>query len=198
VPPTNWSKVGISAPDAKTVVMKLDRPNPYALQLLNYYYISPLHKPSFDAHGNDFIQPANFVGNGAYVIKELVPQSHVLLVKNPNYWDAANVAVESIKYVVTEDVNTELKMFKAGQLDITWDVPTDQLAALKVEFGDGLRVAPYASTGHLTFNTQKEPLSDIRIRKALALAIDRDIVVNKIAKSGDPIITAFQRRPEGE
>jgi oligopeptide transport system substrate-binding protein len=188
---TDWSKVGMTAPDPKTVVIHLDRPNPYALQLLNYYYISPLHKPSFDAHGADFIQPENFVGNGAYVLKEVVPQSHALLVKNPNYWDAANVHVDSIRYVVTEDVATELKQFKAGQLDITWDVPTDQFQALKKEYGDQLHVAPYASTGHLTFNTQKEPLTDIRIRKALALSIDRDIVVNKIAKSGDRIITSF-------
>jgi oligopeptide transport system substrate-binding protein len=187
----DWSKVGISAPDPKTVVMHLDRPNPYALQLLNYYYISPLHKPSLDAHGADFVQPANFVGNGAYVMKELVPQSHVLLVKNPNYWDAANVPVESIKYVVTEDVSTELKSFKAGQIDITWDVPTDQIQALKKEFGAQFHLAPYAATDHLSFNTQKEPLTDIRIRKALALTIDRDIVVNKIAKSGDPIIDSF-------
>jgi oligopeptide transport system substrate-binding protein len=188
---TDWSKVGITAPDPKTVVIKLDRPNPYALQLLNYYYISPLHKPSLDAYGAKFIEPENFVGNGAYVIKELVPQSHVLLVKNPNYWDAANVSVDSIKYVVTEDVNTELKMFQANQLDITWEVPTDRFEALKKQYGDQLHVAPYASTGHLTFNTQKEPLTDIRIRKALALAIDRDLVVNKIAKSGDRIITSF-------
>jgi len=188
---TDWSKTGITAPDPKTVVMKLDRPNPYALQLLNFYYISPLHKPSLDAHGADFIQPPNFVGNGAYVIKELVPQSHVLLVKNPNYWDAANVAVDSIKYVVTEDVNTELKLFQAGQLDITWDVPTDRFQALKKQYGDQLHVAPYATTNHLSFNTQKEPMTDIRIRKALALAIDRDVVVNKIAKSGDRIIDSF-------
>ena len=188
---TDWSKVGIGAPDPKTVVIHLDRPNPYALQLLNFYYISPLHKPSLDAHGADFIQPPNFVGNGAYVLKEVVPQSHALLVKNPNYWDAVNVAVESIKYIVTEDVNTELKSFQAGQLDITWDVPTDRFQALKKEFGEQLHVAPYASTGHLTFNTQKAPLTDIRIRKALALAIDRDVVVNKIAKSGDRIITSF-------
>jgi oligopeptide transport system substrate-binding protein len=120
-----------------------------------------------------------------------VPQSHALLVKNPNYWDAANVQVESIKYVVTEDVNTELKSFKAGQIDITWDVPTDQLEALKKEYGPQLHIAPYAANAHISFNPQKEPLADIRIRKALALAIDRDIVVNRIAKSGDRIIDSF-------
>jgi len=188
---TDWSKVGIKAPDPRTVILQLDRPNPYALQLLNYYYISPLHKPSLDAHGADFIAPGNFVGNGAYVLKELVPQSHVLLVKNPNYWDAANVHVDSIKYVVTEDVSTELKQFEAGQIDITWDVPTDRLEALKKKYGGQLHVTPYAATDHLSFNTKKEPLTDIRIRKALALAIDRNVVVNKVAKSGNRVITSF-------
>jgi oligopeptide transport system substrate-binding protein len=188
---TDWSKVGFSASDPRTVVMQLVSMNPNVLRMLNYYYISPLHKPSYDAHGVDFIQPGNFVGNGAYVLKELVPQSHVLLQKSPNYWDAANVAVESIKYVVTEDVNTELKQFKAGQVDITWDVPTDQLEALKKAFGSELHIAPYAATNHLTFNPNKEPLNDIRIRKALTLAIDRDIIVNKIAKSGDRILSSF-------
>ena len=188
---TDWSKVGISAPDARTVVMHLVRMNPNILRMLNYYYISPLHKPSYDAHGVDFVQPENFVGNGAYVIKELVPQTHVLLVKNPNYWDAANVAVESIKYVVTEDVSTELKSFKAGQLDITWDVPTDQLESLKKEFGSELHISPYAANNHLTFNSNKAPMTDIRIRKALTLAIDRNVVVNKVAKSGDRILTSF-------
>jgi oligopeptide transport system substrate-binding protein len=188
---TDWTKVGFSAPDSRTVVMQLERLNPNVLMMLNYYYISPLHKPSFEAHDVDFIQPANFVGNGAYVIKELVPQSHVLLVKNPNYWDAANVSVESVKYVVTEDVNTELKQFKAGQIDITWDAPTTQLEALKSEYSGELHISPYAANSHLTFNFNKEPTNDIRIRKALTLAIDRDIVVNKVAKSGDRIMTSF-------
>ena len=188
---TDWAKVGFSAPDPRTVVMHLDRLNPNVLMMLNYYYISPLHKPSFEAHGADFVQPANFVGNGAYVIKELVPQSHVLFQKNPNYWDAANVHVDSIKYVVTEDVNTELKEFKAGEIDVTWDVPTDQLEALKKEFGSELHISPYAANNHLTFNSNKAPMTDIRIRKALTLAIDRDIVVNKVAKSGDRIMTSF-------
>jgi oligopeptide transport system substrate-binding protein len=63
------------------------------------------------------------VSNGAYVIKEVVPQSHVLLEKNPNYWDAANVKIPFVKYHVTEDVGTELKRYQAGELDITYDIP---------------------------------------------------------------------------
>src|SRR5262249_11688138 len=117
--------------------------------------------------------------------------SHALLVKNPNYWDAANVHVDAIKYLVTEDTSTEFKQYKAGQIDITWEVPTDQLAAIKKEYGSQLHVAPYAEADFIDFNTAKEPLSDIRIRKAMALAIDRDIVVNKVAKSGETIIDSL-------
>ncbi len=188
---TDFSKVGISAPDPKTVVMHLDSPNPYALQLLNYYYISPLHKPSLDAYKADFVSAEHMVSNGAYMLKELSPNSHALLVKNPNYWDAANVHVDSIKYLVTEDTSTEFKQYKAGQIDITWDVPTDQLEAIKKEFGDQLHIAPYAETDHISFNTQKKPLTDIRIRTALALAINRDIVVNKVAKTGEKVIDSY-------
>ena len=188
---TDFTKVGINAPDPKTVVLHLDSPNPYALQLLNYYYISPLHKPSLDAYGADFVSAEHFVGNGAYVLKQLSPNAYALLVKNPNYWDAANVHVDQIKYLVTEDTNTEFKQFKAGEVDITWDVPTDRLEAIKKSFGSQLHLAPYAETDYISFNTQKDPLKDIRIRTALALAIDRDIVVNKVAKSGDKVIDSF-------
>jgi oligopeptide transport system substrate-binding protein len=188
---TDFTKVGIEAPDPKTVVLHFDSPNPYALQLLNYYYISPLHKPSLDAYGADFVSAEHFVGNGAYMLKELSPNAYALLVKNPNYWDAANVHVDAIKYLVTEDTSTEFKQFKAGQVDITWEVPTDQLETVKKTLGDQLHVAPYAESDYISFNTQKDPLKDIRIRTALALAINRDIVVNKVAKSGERVIDSL-------
>jgi oligopeptide transport system substrate-binding protein len=188
---TDFSTVGIKAPDERTVVMHLDRPNPYALQLLNYYYISPLHMPSWKAYAADFVSAEHFVGNGAYMLKELAPNSHALLVKNPNYWDAANVKIDSISYAVTEDVNTEFKQFQAGQMDITWDIPTDRMDEIKKQYGSQLHIAPYAGTDYISFNTQKAPLTDIRIREALALAIDRDIVVNKVARSGERIISSF-------
>ncbi len=135
--------VGISAPDDKTVVMKLKAPQPNMLYLMESYHIPPLHKPSFDKFGGDFIKPENIVNNGAYMMTENVPQSHVTLVKNPNYWDAANVKIDKVVYVVTEDDQTELKRYKAGELDITNEIPSDQLEAVKDEFGDQVRITPY-------------------------------------------------------
>lgn len=188
---TDFATVGIKAPDERTVTIHLDAPNPNALILLGFYVTSPLHKPSLDKYGTEFVAPEHFVGNGAYVMKELVPQSHVLLVKNPNYWDAASVKVDNIRYVVTEDVHTEFKQYRAGEIQITWDVPTDSLDQIRKEFGDQLRIAPYAATDYISFNTQKPPLNDIRIRQALALALDRDVLVNKVARSADIPIESF-------
>lgn len=188
---TDFATVGIKAPDDRTVVIHLDAPNPNALILLGFYVTSPLHKPSLDQFGTEFVTPEHFVGNGAYMMKELVPQSHVLLVKNPNYWDAASVKVDNIRYVVTEDVHTEFKQYRSDEIQITWDVPTEALEQIRKEFGDQLRIAPYAASDYISFNTQKPPLDDIRIRQALALALDRDVLVNKVARSAEIPIESF-------
>jgi oligopeptide transport system substrate-binding protein len=91
------ASVGVSAPDAKTLVIKLAKPAPYTLLLMSSFYAPPLHKPSLDKFGKDFIKPENIVSNGAYKMIENVPQSHVTLVKNPNYWDAASVKIDKLK-----------------------------------------------------------------------------------------------------
>ncbi|WP_119304567.1 peptide ABC transporter substrate-binding protein [Dongia deserti] len=176
--------VGISAPDEKTVVIKLLAPQPNMLYLMGSYHIPPLHTPSFEKVGGDFIKPENIVNNGPYMMKENVPQSHVTLVKNPNYWDAANVKADKVVYHVTEDDQTELKRFKAGELHVTNEVPSDQLEQLKKEYGEQLRITTYVEAQYLSFNITKAPFDDIRVRKALAYAIDRDVLQNKILKAG--------------
>ena len=93
-----------------------------------------------------FVDPSKVVTNGPYTITEVVPQSHVLLTKNPNYWDAANVKIEQVKYHVTEDVATEFKRFQAGEIDITYDVPVNMLEELKTSMPDALKVSPSTET----------------------------------------------------
>lgn len=78
----------------------METPNPHMLDLMGSFQIAPLHSPSFDSNGAAvFIDPSKVVSNGAYIIKEVVPQSHVLLEKNPNYWDAANVKIPKVRYI---------------------------------------------------------------------------------------------------
>jgi len=177
--------LGVTAPDDKTLVIELDAPAPHILEVLGSFQIAPLHSPSYDEYGTGvFIDPAHVVSNGPYVIKEVVPQSHVLLEKNPNYWDAANVSIPFVKYLVTEDVSTELKRYQAGEIDITYDIPSNQIDSLMAEIPDQVFTYPVIEVLYYTFNLTHEALQDINVREALALAIDRDTLLNKIVKSG--------------
>jgi oligopeptide transport system substrate-binding protein len=178
------SHVGVSAPDDRTVVISLDNPAPHTLFVLNSFQTSPLHKPSFEQFGTDFVKPGNLVGNGAFILKEFVPQSHVLLVKNPNYWDAANVKLDEVWYHVTEDSNTELKRYQAGEIDVTNEIPSHQVPTIKDQFGDEARLVASTEIFYISFNITKPPFDDLRVRKALSMAIDREALQNKILRGG--------------
>jgi oligopeptide transport system substrate-binding protein len=178
------AEVGVSAPDDRTVVITLDQPAPHALNILNSFQTSPLHKPSFEKYGTEFVRPGNLVGNGAFILKEFIPQSHVLLVKNPNYWGAADVKLDEVRYHVTEDSNTELKRYQTGELDVTNEIPSDQVATIKEQFGDEAHLVASTEIMYLSFNIKKPPFDDIRVRQALSMAIDREVLQNKIIRGG--------------
>ncbi len=181
---TDASQVGIRAPDDKTVVLTMENPAPQAFFVLNSFQTTPLHKPSWEKFGDKFVEAGNQVGNGAYVLVENVPQSHVTLVKNPNYWDAANVKIDKVNYIVTEDVNTELKRYQAGELDVTNEIPSDQREALKAELGGEVREVISTESLYFSFNVTKPPFDDIRVRQALSMAIDREVLQDKVLKAG--------------
>lgn len=179
------SVLGITAPDDRTLVVEMETPAPHILDLVGAFQFAPLHSPSLDANGAGvFIDPAKVVSNGAYVIKEVVPQSHVLLEKNPNYWDAANVKIPFVKYHVTEDVGTELKRYQAGELDITYDIPLADLESLKAETPDEVWIFPSTYLIYYSFNLSNPDLQNIDLRRALSLALDRDVLENRIVKGG--------------
>src|SRR5262249_27332855 len=179
--------VGVSAPDDRTVVIKLINPFPNILYLMGSYYVPPLHKPSFDKFAGDFIKPENIVNNGAYKMTEMVPQSHVTLSKNENYWDAANVKIDKVVYVVTEDDQTELKRYKADELDTTNEVPREQWEARKGEVGAEFAITTYVEPQYISFNSGSPLLGNIKVRQALALGIDRQVLEGKILRAGSQV-----------
>lgn len=186
---TDPATVGFTAPDDRTIVVTLLSPAPHVLDILGCFATAPLHSPSFEAHGTAaFIDPARVVTNGAYVIAEVVPQSHVLLQKNPNYWGAADVAIDQVKYHVTEDVATELRRYQAGEIDITYDIPLNQIETLKSSVPDQVHIAPATDIIYYSFNLTHEALQNVDLRRALSLAIDRDTLENRIVR-GEAIPT---------
>jgi oligopeptide transport system substrate-binding protein len=112
----------------------------------------------------------------------------VLLQKNPNYWGAADVAIDQVKYHVTEDVATELRRYQAGEIDITYDIPLNQIEGLKSSIPDQVHIAPATDIIYYSFNLTHEALQNVDLRRALSLAIDRDTLENRIVR-GEAIPT---------
>ncbi|HUA52389.1 MAG TPA: peptide ABC transporter substrate-binding protein [Candidatus Sulfotelmatobacter sp.] len=179
-------QLGVAAPDARTVVFTLGAPTPYFLGLLTHHMAFPVHRATLERYGERWTRPGNLVGNGAYRLVSWVPQSEITLVKNPNYWDAASVKIDRVVYVATEDVGAELRRYRADELDVTNDVPVDQIAWIAGRFKQEFRRAAYLGTYYYGLNLRIPPFKDApKLRQALALAIDRDTLVERITRAGE-------------
>jgi len=180
------SELGVFALDEYTLQIKMRDPTPYFLALLNHPSTYPLHRASVLEHGNDFSVPGKLVSNGAYVLSDWVIRSHVDLVKNEKYWDAENVIIDKVHYYPFVDQSTALKQFRAGKLQWTSSVPSNQFKWLQENFPDELVTSPWLASYFFGFNLQREPFIDNPdLRRALALAIDRDLITEKVTQFGE-------------
>ncbi len=172
--------MGVKAIDANTLEITLKAPTPYFLEMLTHQATYPVNKASMDKLGADWIKPGNLVSNGAYTLAEWVPNDHLKLVKNPKFWDAASVKIDTVNYIPTEDRSSAMKRFEAGELDSYDDLPTEQLSDLKTKFGDQIRVGPYLGTYYYAIKTDKAPWNNVELRNAISMAIDRDFIAEKV------------------
>lgn len=156
----------------------------------------PVPKQAIEKFGREWTRPGNIVSNGAYMIQEWVPQGHIKAVKNPRFRDAAEVGIDTVFYYPVEEYGTELKQFRAGELHTTYDVPQEQIPMLEKDMAGQFRNSPYFGTYYYGINVTREPFkSNVRLRHALAMALDRDILVKQITKGGE--IPAYGWVPPG-
>ena len=189
-------KLGVEAVDPHTLKITLNGPTPFILGILNHNIAMPVHKATVEKYGDQWTRPGNAVTNGAFMMKDWVPQSQITLVKNPNFHDAAKVKLDKIVYYPTEDIAEELKRYRAGELDVTYEVPSDQIKWLEANMKDEFQHSPYFGTYYYVINLTKEPLgSQQKLREALALTIDRDVLTDKITQAGE--IPAYSWVPPG-
>lgn len=186
----SFDEVGAKALDAKTLEVTLIAPTPYFLQLLDHHSAYPVHIPTIkkfgaiDERGTKWTRPENFVGNGPFVPKEWTPNKYISVVKNKYYWDAERIHLNEVRYYPIQKSSTEERMYRAGQLHITYYLPRDKLPYYK-SLNDGvLRSFPNYATYFYRFNTTFKPLDDIRVRKALAYSVDRNRIVEYVTKFG--------------
>lgn len=172
--------VGITAPDPATVVITLEQPTPYLLELLTHQTALPVHRASIERLGRDWVKPGNLVSNGAYALVSYVPNSEIVLRRNTNFHAASKVAIDEVRYIPTPDFSVAARRFMAGELQMTSDIPADQVGFLRERLGSQVNIAPYLGTLFLMINAKKPPFTDLRVRRALALAIDRDFIATEI------------------
>ena len=180
------NELGVIALDEYTLQIIMRDPTPYFLALLSHAVTYPVHQASVLEHGSAFSRPGNLVSNGAYVLKDWVLRRRIDLVKNENYWNAENVILDKVYYYPFEDRSTALKQFRAGKLDWTFTVPNNQFKWLQKHYPDELVTSPWLGSYYFGFNLQREPfIENLGLRRALALAIDRDLLTEKVAQFGE-------------
>ncbi len=183
---TTPSALGVRALDDNTLIVQLEHPAAYLPELLTHDTAYPLPRHVVLEKGNAWARPENYVDNGAYRPREWVPNDHVTLVKNPRFYDAAHVRIDVVNYYPTEDSQSGLKRLRAGELDTQSPIPATEMDWLRANMASALRIKPYLALSYFTMNNARPPLNDVRVRKALNMAFDREIVTQKVLKLGDP------------
>ncbi|MGH8446852.1 MAG: peptide ABC transporter substrate-binding protein, partial [Solimonas sp.] len=159
----------------------LKAPTPYFPSLLAHPASFPLHRPSLRQYGREFARPGRMVSNGAYALEEWIVQAQIGLVRNRHYWDDAHTQIGRVRYLPFDDVASELKRYRAGELDVTSEIPLVQAPQLRERYGNLLHVSTYLGNYFYGINMQRPPLGDsLPLRRALALAIDRELIVAKV------------------
>ncbi|MCA3555701.1 peptide ABC transporter substrate-binding protein [Aestuariivirga sp.] len=188
-------QLAVKAIGPGTFEVTLKAPTPYFLEMLTHQATYPVSKASIDKLGADFVKPGNLVSNGAFVLKEFVPNDHIKLARNDKFYDAANVRIDTVNFIPTEDRSTAVKRFEAGEIDSNDDLPTEQLADLRAKFGDQIRIGPYLGTYYYAFKTDKKPWDNVKLRAAVSQAIDRDYLAEKVWQN--TMIPAYSFVPPG-
>ncbi|MEB2269236.1 peptide ABC transporter substrate-binding protein [Bacillus safensis] len=177
--------VGIKAKDDKTLVVELENPTPFFTELTAFYTYMPVNQKVAEKNKNWYTNAGeNYVSNGPFVLSQWKHGGSITLEKNNEYWDKDTVKLKKINMSMIKDTNTELSMFKKGELDWagspTGSLPTESLKTLKKE--GGLKIQTIAGIYNYKFNTKVKPLNNANIRKALAYSINRQAIVDKITQ----------------
>ncbi len=187
--------VGVKALDDRTLEVKLVGPAAYFVDMTAHHSFAALPRWTIEKHGSDWTKPGNIVTNGAYVLKEWKPQDYLLVEKNPKYWDARNVKLNSIKYLASDNQSTNYKMFKAGEVDWQVGIAADLIDEIKLR--KDYQVSARFGTYYLSFNVARKPFDNVNVRKAFAAAIDKVTLVDKVLKGGQIPTDAFTPAMEG-
>jgi oligopeptide transport system substrate-binding protein len=198
----DFRTVGVRAPDAHTLVIELEHPIPYFLQLVCHHSWIPVHPPTIlkfggiDALNTPWTRPGSMVSSGAFTLETWEVARRVVVRKNPRYWNAKDVMLNAVEFRAIADLFAEERAFRGGELHVTGAVPPYKVAKLRAEKAPQLRIDPFLSTAFVWVNCDikgdkpadvaaRKALSDPRVRRALGMAIDRNLIAEKVLRAGE-------------
>jgi oligopeptide transport system substrate-binding protein len=197
----DFSQVGFRLIDERTLEIRLLYPAPYLLQTmaLRSWFPVPMHviEKAGDPYlpGNPWTKPGTLVGNGPFVIKDWKADSHLEVARSPTYWNRDQVKLKGVRFLPIENFTGEEAAFRSGQLHKTNRVPLAKIPVYRREAPEKLHIHPYSGVYYYNFNVNRAPFNDVRVRQALAMAVDRTSIVSNVTGGGE--IPAYHFTPEG-
>jgi oligopeptide transport system substrate-binding protein len=197
----DFGEVGVKALDAQTLQVQLNAPTPYFLQLLDHYSTFPVHRATIEKFGGAtdrftrWTRAENIVSNGPFRLEDWQLNRRLSVTKSDTYWDRDRVALNSIVFYPTENISSEERMFRVGQLHYTQTIPLDKIPVYRAMEDSPYTNAPYLGTYFYLLNTAKPPLDDLRVRQALSLTVDRELLNNTVLHGSN--VPAYSITPPG-
>jgi oligopeptide transport system substrate-binding protein len=183
---TDFSQVGVKAPDDHTLVITLAHPTAYFLELTSFQTLCPVHLPTVKKYGDAWTKPGNMVSNGPYVLKRWRLNDYILLEANPHYWRP--VPIHRIKVLPTNNATACFNLFYSKKADLILDSRSIPAALVQdIKNQPYFHANPFGATSFIRFNVKRKPFDDVRVRQALALALDKEDIVTKITRAGEPV-----------
>lgn len=185
----DFAQVGVKAPDAYTLEVTLEYPTPYFLSMQVHQTWFPVHRATIEKFGaidernTRWVRAGNFVGNGPFILTRWEPNNIIETRKSPTYWNADTVQLDGINFFPVSSEQTEERMFRSGELHMTQSVPLSKIPVYLKENPHLIRTDPYFGTYYYGFNVTRPPFDDVRVRRALALALDREAITTNVLKA---------------
>lgn len=179
--------LGVRALDRNTVQVTLSQPTSAFLLMLDHTSMFPVNRSVIEKFGDKWTQPGKLVNSGAYTLSEWVVNEKIVAVRNKLYWEDSATVINKVTYLPVSSGAADVNRYKAGEIDITNGVPEILYASLKKSIPEQVRTSPYLSTYYYEFNTTKAPFNDPRVRRALNMALDKDIITEKVLGQGQRV-----------
>ncbi len=176
--------LGVKAIDPYTLQVTLTTAVPYFVKMMGHTTVKPVHKASIEKFGDKWTKPENFVGNGAFTIDNWVVNERIELVPNPNYWDNAHTVLTKVTFLPIENQVAEMNRFLSGEIDITYELPNEHYKRLAKDHAESVSIPGNLCSYYYGFNNAKAPFDDVRVRKALSYAIDRNVITKFLLGQG--------------